>query len=53
MLVENPKQILVDFDLDPCALGFDGSELWVLPRAARAIQSELPVVSAIPKPDQI
>lgn len=38
-LVKNPKDVLLNFDLDPCAMGFDGAELWILPRAARAIQS--------------
>lgn len=38
-LVSNPKEVLLNFDLDPCSLGFDGEELWLLPRAARALQS--------------
>lgn len=32
---------LMHFDLDPCALGFDGYDLWLLPRAARALESML------------
>jgi hypothetical protein len=39
-LVESPKEVLLKFDLDPCSMGFDGKELWLLPRAALALQSE-------------
>lgn len=39
-LISNPKEVLLNFDLDPCSLGFDGEELWLLPRAARALQSQ-------------
>lgn len=38
-LVHNPLQVLLNFDLDQCAMGFDGEELYMLPRAARAIES--------------
>lgn len=38
----------MNFDLDPCSLGFDGRELWLLPRAARALQSEKLVHYGIP-----
>lgn len=40
-LVKNPKEVLLNFDLDPCSLGFDGFEVWLLPRAARALESKL------------
>jgi hypothetical protein len=39
-LVKSPKAVLLNFDLDICAMGYDGSELWMLPRAARALESE-------------
>lgn len=38
-LVESPKDVLLNFDLDICAIGWDGSEVWMLPRAARALES--------------
>lgn len=50
-LVKNPKEVLLNFDLDPCSLGFDGSELWLLPRAARALESELNRGTHLAKPN--
>ncbi|KAJ7164504.1 hypothetical protein C8R46DRAFT_1099739 [Mycena filopes] len=38
-LVKSPRAILLNFDLDVCAMGWDGSELWMLPRAARALET--------------
>ncbi|KAJ6616500.1 hypothetical protein B0H10DRAFT_2037383 [Mycena sp. CBHHK59/15] len=38
-LVESPRAVLLNFDLDICAMGWDGSELWMLPRAARALET--------------
>jgi hypothetical protein len=38
-LVESPKTVLLNFDLDICAMGWDGSALWMLPRTARALES--------------
>ena len=40
-LVTSPRDVLLNFDLDPCAIGWDGKEVWMLPRAARAIESEV------------
>lgn len=39
-LVKNPKEVLLNFDLDICAMGYDGLSLVLLPRAARALESE-------------
>lgn len=39
-LVHSPKEVLLNFDLDVCSLCWDGSELWLLPRACRALESE-------------
>lgn len=39
-LVRNPKEVLLNFDLDVCAVGFDGSQVYMLPRTARALESE-------------
>lgn len=38
-LVKSPLTVLLNFDLDVCAMGWDGSEVWMLPRAARALES--------------
>ncbi|KAJ6605404.1 hypothetical protein DFH09DRAFT_1067677 [Mycena vulgaris] len=38
-LVKSPRAVLLNFDLDICAMGWDGSELWMLPRTARALES--------------
>ncbi|KAJ7669362.1 hypothetical protein DFH06DRAFT_1180734 [Mycena polygramma] len=37
-LVESPKAVLLNFDLDVCAMGWDGATFWMLPRAARALE---------------
>ncbi|KAF8300426.1 hypothetical protein DL93DRAFT_577129 [Clavulina sp. PMI_390] len=38
-LVPNPKEVLLNFDLDICAMGYDGTSLMMLPRAARALET--------------
>ncbi|KAJ7578019.1 hypothetical protein C8J56DRAFT_364210 [Mycena floridula] len=38
-LVGSPREVLLNFDLDICAVGFDGEELWMLPRCARALET--------------
>ncbi|KAJ7691363.1 hypothetical protein B0H17DRAFT_1201209 [Mycena rosella] len=38
-LVRSPKAVLLNFDLDVCAMGWDGTEFWMLPRAARALET--------------
>jgi hypothetical protein len=38
-LAKTPRDVLLNFDLDICAMGWDGSNVWMLPRAARAIES--------------
>ncbi|KAK7055846.1 hypothetical protein R3P38DRAFT_3565744 [Favolaschia claudopus] len=38
-LVKSPREVLLNFDLDICAMGWDGSKLWMLPRAARALET--------------
>ncbi|KAJ7186758.1 hypothetical protein C8R46DRAFT_1184623 [Mycena filopes] len=38
-LVESPKTVLLNFDLDICAMGWDGHTVWMLPRAARALET--------------
>ncbi|KAJ7730582.1 hypothetical protein B0H16DRAFT_1469551 [Mycena metata] len=37
-LAENPRDVLLNFDLDICAMGWDGENVWMLPRAARALE---------------
>jgi len=38
-LLQSPTQILLNFDLDACAIGFDGSRVLMLPRFARAVET--------------
>lgn len=38
-LVSSLTQALLNFDLDECAVGFDGSRVLMLPRCARAIET--------------
>ena len=38
-LLPSPTQILLNFDLDACAIGFDGSGVHMLPRCARALET--------------
>lgn len=38
-LVKSPREVLLNFDLDVCAMGWDGERLLMLPRAARALES--------------
>ncbi|KAF8573520.1 hypothetical protein K439DRAFT_959110 [Ramaria rubella] len=38
-LVHSPKDVLLNFDLDICAIGWDGNDVWMLPRAARALET--------------
>lgn len=36
-LYKSPSEILMGFDIDSCCVGFDGTTVWALPRAKRAI----------------
>lgn len=38
-LLPSPTDVLLNFDLDACAIGFDGSRVMMLPRCARAIET--------------
>ena len=38
-LVKSPTSVLLNFDLDPCAIGFNGTEVLMLPRCARALET--------------
>ncbi|KAJ7430004.1 hypothetical protein B0H11DRAFT_1714224, partial [Mycena galericulata] len=38
-LVNSPKDVLLNFDLDICSIGWNGSEVLMLPRAARALET--------------
>lgn len=38
-LLSTPTDVLLNFDLDACAIGFDGSSVFMLPRCARAIET--------------
>lgn len=37
--IQSPMQVLLNFDLDACALGFNGKEVLMLPRCARALET--------------
>lgn len=43
-LYKSPAEILMGFDVDCCALGFDGTDVWALPRAARALSKRYNLV---------
>ncbi|KAI9759755.1 MAG: hypothetical protein M4579_002140 [Chaenotheca gracillima] len=38
-LVSSPTEALLNFDLDACALGFNGTDVLMLPRCARALET--------------
>ncbi|KAJ3795037.1 hypothetical protein GGU11DRAFT_793730 [Lentinula aff. detonsa] len=38
-LVKSPREVLLNFDLDSCAAGWDGKEVWMLPRFVRALET--------------
>ncbi|KAJ6547310.1 hypothetical protein B0H19DRAFT_260972 [Mycena capillaripes] len=38
-LVKSPREVLLNFDLDICACGWDGSEVYLLPRCARTLET--------------
>ncbi|KAJ8074703.1 hypothetical protein PM082_022281 [Marasmius tenuissimus] len=38
-LVANPREVLLNFDLDPCTVGYDGTSVWMLPRFVRALET--------------
>lgn len=44
-LLPSPTDVLLNFDLDACAIGFDGSQVLMLPRCARAIETGYSVFS--------
>ncbi|CAJ0829388.1 15258_t:CDS:10 [Entrophospora sp. SA101] len=39
-LYKSPSEILTGFDIDCCCVGFDGKDVWALPRAHRAITKQ-------------
>ncbi|KAJ7285588.1 hypothetical protein C8J57DRAFT_641477 [Mycena rebaudengoi] len=38
-LVKSPREVLLNFDLDICGCGFDGNEVYLLPRCARTLET--------------
>lgn len=38
-LVNSPREVLLNFDLDVCAAGYDGENVWMLPRFVRAMET--------------
>ena len=47
-LLPSPTDVLFNFDLDACAIGFDGSRVTMLPRCARAIETGYSVFTMDP-----
>ncbi|CAD6955539.1 unnamed protein product [Tilletia controversa] len=45
-LHQNPGEIIASFDRDEAAVGYDGSEVWLEPRALRAILTGYSVITA-------
>ncbi|KAF8325551.1 uncharacterized protein EI90DRAFT_3146663 [Cantharellus anzutake] len=40
-LIGSPREVLLNFDLDVCAAGYDGADVWLLPRCVRALETGL------------
>ncbi|KAF8331422.1 uncharacterized protein EI90DRAFT_3198442 [Cantharellus anzutake] len=40
-LIGSPREVLLNFDLDICAVGYDGTDVWLLPRCVRALETGL------------
>lgn len=38
-LMKDPREVLLNFDLDVCVVGYDGVRPWLLPRCIRALES--------------
>ncbi|KAG8810839.1 hypothetical protein FRC17_002740 [Serendipita sp. 399] len=38
-ICQSPAEVLLNFDLDICAVGYDGAQIYMLPRAARALET--------------
>ncbi|KAJ3752869.1 hypothetical protein EV360DRAFT_88328 [Lentinula raphanica] len=38
-LAKSPREVLLNFDLDICAVGWDGKQVWMLPRFVRALET--------------
>ncbi|KAJ7905243.1 hypothetical protein B0H14DRAFT_2489962 [Mycena olivaceomarginata] len=38
-LIKNPREVLLNFDLDICACAWDGSDVYLLPRCARTLET--------------
>ena len=46
-LYESPAEVLLGFDCDCCCVGYDGTHVWALPRAVRAIQYGVNVLNPL------
>lgn len=51
-LIGSPREVLLNFDLDICAVGYDGTDVWLLPRCARALESAYSFTSSCSTPSQ-
>ena len=46
-LYASPAEVLLGFDVDCCCIGYDGSNVWALPRCLRALRHQVNVVNAL------
>lgn len=46
-LYGSPAAVLLGFDVDCCAIGYDGRRLWPLPRTVRAIRQGVNVLNPL------
>ena len=38
-IYKSPSEVLIGFDIDSCAVAYDGKRVWALPRAVRALNT--------------
>eukprot|EP00698_Gefionella_okellyi_P001540 TRINITY_DN1146_c0_g1_i5.p1 TRINITY_DN1146_c0_g1~~TRINITY_DN1146_c0_g1_i5.p1 ORF type:complete len:1217 (+),score=226.35 TRINITY_DN1146_c0_g1_i5:261-3653(+) len=43
-LYKSPAEVLMGFDIDACTVAFDGTDVWALPRARRALNKQMNVI---------
>ena len=46
-LYTSPAEVLLGFDVHSCCIGYDGRNVWALPRCLRALQHQVNVVNAL------
>ena len=46
-LYDSPAEVLLGFDVDCCCAGYDGSDVWVLPRCERALRHGVNILNPL------